>query len=159
MAQLIQNKKVLRDVEVLEHFEAGIELKGYEVKSIRAGNGSLDGAYIVVRAGEAFLVKMHIGPYQPKNQPENYDPEKTRRLLLSKKEIRELADNEKQKGLTLVPLSMYNKKGLIKVDCALVRGKKETRQARITQEERSAKRYAPYFEKRILEAFIASHVA
>ena len=125
MAPLIQNKKVLRDVEVLEHFEAGIELKGYEVKSIRAGNGSLDGAYIVVRAGEAFLVKMHIGPYQPKNQPENYDPEKTRRLLLSKKQIQELADGEKQKGLTIVPLSMYNKKGLIKVDCALVRGKKK----------------------------------
>lgn len=122
---LVDNKKIRRDYEILEKFEAGIELFGYEVKALRNGQGTLDGAYIVVRGHEAFIIGMHIPPYQPKNTPDGYDPERTRRLLLSSQEIEALGEAEKQKGLTMVPESVYNKGTYIKVSVVLARGKKK----------------------------------
>lgn len=121
----IENKKARFNYEFLETFEAGIELLGFEVKSVRAGHGSLEGAHIIVRGGELFVVGMKIDPYQTNNTPDGYDRERTRRLLVTKKEIRELESNESKKGLTLVPLSLYNKNGKVKISFALARGKKK----------------------------------
>lgn len=120
---LIENKKARLRFAILETYVAGMELTGAEAKSLRAKHGSLEGARVVVRGGEAFLVGMTIPPYQMKNTPETYDPERTRRLLLSKKEIAELADAESKKGLTTVPLEVYNVGRYIKVSVAIVKGK------------------------------------
>jgi len=120
-----KNKKAGFDYEILEEFEAGISLAGFEVKAIKSGLCSLEGAYIIVRGGEAFLTGANIPPYQPANTPKNYEPDRARKLLLSKKEIATLADAEKSKGLTIVPISMYNKGGKIKVRIGIGRGKKK----------------------------------
>ncbi|MCR4311048.1 MAG: SsrA-binding protein SmpB [Candidatus Taylorbacteria bacterium] len=122
---LIQNKKVYLNYEVLEKLSAGIELFGHEVKALREKHGSLDGAYITVRGGEAFLIHATIPAWQPKNTPSDYDPERNRKLLLTKKEIAHLAGTEVKKGLTIVPISVYNKGKKIKVDIGIARGKKE----------------------------------
>lgn len=122
---LIQNKKAYINYEILEKFDAGIELLGLEVKSLKAKNGSLEGAYVTIRGREAFLLNMHIPPYQPANTPKEYNPYANRRLLLSKKEIMKLESVEKQKGLTIVPISVYNKGRKLKVEIAIVRGKKK----------------------------------
>lgn len=122
---LIYNKKIQLDYEILEKFEAGIELLGLEVKSIKEGNGSLLGSYITVRGGEAFLISANIPAYQEKNAPKDYDAKRNRKLLLNKEQIQKLASIETKKGLTISPISMYNKGKLIKVEIAIVRGKKK----------------------------------
>lgn len=125
MASLIENKKVGLDYEILETFEAGLELLGFEVKSLRGNQGSLLGSHVTVRGGEAFLIAAQIPPFQEKNAPEAYDPRRNRRLLLTKPEIHKLASLEAKKGLTIVPISVYNKGRKIKVEIAIVRGKKK----------------------------------
>lgn len=125
MADIATNEKARFDYEVLDTVEAGIELLGFETKSLRAKGVSLDGAYALVRGGEAFVSNLTIPPYQAANTPESYDPARLRRLLLSKKEIAALAVVESKKGLTIVPLSMYNKNGRIKVSLGVVRGKRK----------------------------------
>jgi len=125
MAHYAENRKARFDYEILEKYEAGIELLGVEVKSVRGGQMSLEGAFVIVRGGEAYLINANIPPYQPKNAPKDYDPLRNRRLLLTKKEIAELAGNEKNKSLTIVPISVYNKNRKIKVEIALVKGKKK----------------------------------
>jgi SsrA-binding protein len=122
---LIQNRKATFNYEILEKFDAGVELLGFEVKALRQKHGTLDGAYAIVRGGETFLVNAFIPPYQPKNTPKDYDPRRARRLLLTKKEIAELARAEGRKGLTIVPLSVYHKGRKIKVEIAIARGKKK----------------------------------
>lgn len=123
--ELVCNKKVRHDYEILDRFEAGIELRGFEVKSLRDKQCSLDGSRVIVRGGEAYLVGATIPPYQPENTPKDYDPAQNRRLLLKKKEILELAEREDKKGLTIVPTAVYNKDGKIKLEVAVVRGKKK----------------------------------
>lgn len=122
---LIKNRKASFDYEILEKYEAGVELLGFEVKSLKKGQGSLEGSHVTVRGGEAFVMNMQIPPYQPTNTPPDYDPLRNRKLLLTKKEIEELAKNEAQKGLTIVPLSVYNKGRRVKMEIAVVRGKKK----------------------------------
>ena len=122
---LVNNKKIGLDYEILETFEAGIELIGTEVKSIRNHQGSLLGSHITVRGGEAFLIASNIPPYQEKNAPADYEPKRNRRILLKKRELQALATLEKKNGLTIVPISMYNKGKKIKVSVAIVRGKKK----------------------------------
>ena len=122
---LLENRKARFNYELLEKREAGIELLGFEVKALRQKQGSLDGAYVIVRGGEPFLVNAYIPPYQPKNTPQNYDERRARKLLLTKKEIAELAVAESKKGLTIVPLSVYSKGRKIKVEIAIARGKKK----------------------------------
>lgn len=126
MANLLENKKAYFDFEILEKMEAGIELHGFEVKALRDKKGSLEGARVLVRGGEAFLVGAQIPAFQPKNAPKDYIPERNRRLLLTRKEIAELAGKEGQKGLTIVPIVVYNKGRLIKVSIGIGRGKKKT---------------------------------
>jgi len=121
----IRNKKALFNYEVIERLEAGIELFGHEVKSIKTGRLNFEGSYVSVRGGEVFLVGASIAAFQPKNTPEDYEPLRPRRLLLSKKEILQLLGVEKQAGLTVVPTSMYNKGKKIKCEIAIVRGKKQ----------------------------------
>ena len=125
MRPLVTNKKARFDFEVLETYEAGVELLGTEVKALRAGKGVLQGARVVVRGGEAYLVGVSIPPHQAANAPRGYDPERSRRLLLSKREIMELAQRSEKKGLTAVPLMLYAVGRNIKVRLAIVRRKKK----------------------------------
>ncbi|MES2416504.1 MAG: SsrA-binding protein SmpB [Patescibacteria group bacterium] len=125
MSHYAENRKARFDYEILEKFEAGIELLGTEVKSVRGGRMSLEGAFVIVRGGEAFIINAQIPPYQIANAPKDYDPLRNRKLLLTKKEITELAGNDKNKSLTIVPISVYNKNRKIKVEIALVKGKKK----------------------------------
>ncbi len=125
MAILVENRKAKFNYEILEKFEGGIELLGHEVKSLKSHQGSLEGAFITVRGGEAYIMNAHIPPYQPANTSKEYEPYRNRRILLTKKEIRELGDKEKSKGLTIVPISLYSKGRKIKVEVAVVKGKKK----------------------------------
>lgn len=136
---LIENKKARLNFEILDTYEAGAELLGFEVKAIRNGMGNLEGAHVVVRGGEAFLVGATVTPYQVKNTPKSYDPERTRRLLLNKKELIVLAESEGQKGLTIVPIKWYNKSRKIKLEVAVARHKKKY-DKRETLKERDTKR-------------------
>src|SRR3569623_881926 len=122
---LIEHKKARLDYEILEQYEAGIELLGHEVKSLRAKHGKLEGAHVIVRGGEAYIVGMHIPPYQPANTGAEYEPDRSRKLLLTTQEIAKLAEAESQKGLTIVPISVYNKGRVLKVAVAIARGKKK----------------------------------
>lgn len=124
MTILIDNRKAHFNYEIIEKYEAGIELFGFEVKSIKNGRAILAGAFAIIRGGEAYIMNMQIPPYQMGNTPLDYDPSRTRKLLLSKKEIKNLSEMDSKKGLTLVPLSLYSKGRLIKVELAVVRGKK-----------------------------------
>lgn len=122
---LVENKKVGLDYTILEEIEAGLELLGFEVKSLRAGRGSLKGARVVARGGEAYLVGASIPAWQIANAPKAYDPERSRRLLLSQKEIAHVASAEGEKGLTIVPLKVYNRGRRLKLSIAIARGKKK----------------------------------
>jgi SsrA-binding protein len=123
---LIEYKKAGLKYEVLETFQAGIELTGAETKSVRAKQGKLDGARVLMRGGEAFIIGLSIPPYQVGNTPAGYDPERTRKLLLKKSEIALLAEQEAKKGLTVVPLELYNAGRYVKAKIAIVRGKNKS---------------------------------
>jgi len=119
-----ENKKAYFNYEVLERFEAGIVLIGQEVKSIKLGRINLSGAYVVLKNQEVFLIGANIPPYQPKNAPTDYNPERFRKLLLKKTEIKYLIGKTKERGLTLIPLKVYSKKKKIKIEFGIVKGKK-----------------------------------
>lgn len=122
----VSHKRAKFDYEILDTYEAGIVLSGSEVKSVRNGQGKLEGAHVGVRGGEAYLLGASIPPFQRTNAPKNYDPEQARKLLLSKKEIGQLAEIEAKKGLTIVPIRLYNAGRNIKLEIAVARGKKKT---------------------------------
>lgn len=124
MTTYIDNRKAHFNYSIEETFEAGIELSGFEVKSIKKGQGSITASFCIVRGGEAFIIGMHVPPYQQNNTNPGYDPDRNRRLLLSKKEIKKLAEKDDIKGLTLIPISLYSKGPYIKVSVAVARGKK-----------------------------------
>ncbi len=117
------NRKAGFEYFLLEKFEAGLSLQGSEIKSIRAGQMSLVESYIDVEAGQAWLRGAHIAPYEQANRF-NHDPMRARRLLLHKKQIRQLFNSVKQKGMTIVPTRVYLKEGRAKIEIALARGKK-----------------------------------
>jgi len=125
MAMFAENRKARFDYEILETFEAGLVLSGAEVKSIKNGRMNLTGSYINFHNGELYLIGAFIAPYQPKNQPADYDPSRSRKLLLRKKEIVSLIGKIKPRGLTLIPLKAYNKGRRIKLEFAVARGKKQ----------------------------------
>jgi len=139
MPSYIRNKKATFNYEILETFEAGIVLRGYEAKAVRTGKASLIGAYVVIRENEAFLKGATISYYQEANTPDGYNPERERKLLLSKKELAKLVKELNTAGLTIVPISLYNKKSKIKLEIALVRGKKKV-DKRETLKKRDVKR-------------------
>jgi SsrA-binding protein len=120
---IASNRKAQFEYFLLERFEAGISLQGSEIKSIRAGQVSLSEAYVRVEEREAWLVNAHISPYDPASRM-NHDPVRPRQLLLKRREIRELWDSVRQKGVTVVPIKLYLKEGLAKVEIAIAKGKK-----------------------------------
>jgi SsrA-binding protein len=121
---LSDNRQARHQYEILETYEAGIELKGTEVKSVRAGKANLRDGFAQVRDGEVWLQNVHISPHSTTIQQYNHDPRRPRKLLLHKGEIRKLIGKVEQKGLTLIPLKMYVTRGWIKVTLGLAKGKK-----------------------------------
>ena len=142
---VVSNRKARRDYEILESFETGIVLSGAEVKSLRGGRGSLAEAFGRVRGGEIWLEGMHIPPYEQAMDKRTYDPIRTRKLLLHRKQIERLIGKTAERGLALVPLRVYFAHGLAKVELGLARGKRqfEKRQAIAEREhEREMQRAA-----------------
>jgi len=125
MKILVKNQKVFFNYEIQDKYNAGIELFGFEVKSVKQGKGNMEGSYIVIRGGEAFLIGLDIPPFQQNNTPEGYDPKRNRRLLLSKKELTILAEKENESGLTIVPILLYNNGRRIKLELGTAKGKKK----------------------------------
>lgn len=119
------NKKAKRDYEVKDTIEAGIVLTGGEVKSLRMGQGNLLGSRVTIRDGEVWIVGLSIPRYKYADSNDDYDSDKVRKLLIKRKEKQCLETKARSEGLTMVPLSVYNKRGLIKVEIGLVRGKKK----------------------------------
>ena len=118
-----QNRKARYDYEILDSFETGIVLVGTEVKALRAGKATMKDSFATVEQGELYLYNLHIGAYEPANRF-NHEPERRRKLLMHRGEIRRLLGRSQQRGLTLVPLKIYFKRGRAKVELALARGKR-----------------------------------
>jgi SsrA-binding protein len=135
---IASNKKAFHEYFVLDKMEAGIALTGTEVKSLREGRVNLKDSYVEVKNGQAFLVGTHVSPYSHGNR-ENHEPERTRKLLLHRKEIEKLHVQLTEKGLTIVPIRLYFKGGRVKVEIAVVRGKK-LYDKRETEKRREAER-------------------
>lgn len=125
MSNLAHNRRALFEYEPVEVFQAGIELLGTEVKSVRAGNISLRGAFVTIHNNEAFLTNATVPPWQLANAPADYDPSRARKLLLKKNELKYLVGAKQAQGLTIVPLRVYSKGPRIKVEIALAKGKKQ----------------------------------
>jgi SsrA-binding protein len=131
MRVLAENKKVYFNYQILEKFEAGISLIGQEVKSLKTRGVNLAGSYVVIKrptfggCPEAFWIGAKISPYQPKNVSPDYNPERSRKLLLTKKELSSLIGKTKQKGLTLIPLKLYTKNGKIKLEFGIAKGRRK----------------------------------
>jgi SsrA-binding protein len=132
------NRKAYHDYFIHDTFEAGISLLGTEVKSLRGGKANLKDSYAIIKNGEAFLLNCHISPYSHGNI-QNHDPLRTRKLLLHRREIDKLWGNITQKGLTVIPLKIYFKKGKAKVELGLAKGKRQY-EKRSTIKEKEAKR-------------------
>lgn len=126
MPIITKNKKIFHDYEILEKYEAGIELLGHEVKAVKAGQIKIDGAYILFKNNEGYLVGAHIAPWRFRAPDLSYDPYRRRRLLLKRKEIDYLNGKSTVQGLTIKPISVYTtKQGLIKLEIGIARGKKQ----------------------------------
>lgn len=125
MPTLATNKRARFDYDILETYEAGIVLTGQEVKSVRKGSVSLKGAFVTIRENEAWLTNAHISKYEKAGLLPGYDPTRTRKLLLQRREIKSLLGKRKQAGLTLLPLSVYTKRNRLKLEIGLARGRKK----------------------------------
>lgn len=125
MATLARNKRARFDYDILETFEAGLVLTGQEVKSAKTGHAKLQGAFVTIRSGSAWLKNMFIAPYRHAAGLSDYDPYQNRRLLLHKRELARLRQKLEAAGLTVVPITLYDKAGRIKVELGLGRGKKQ----------------------------------
>ena len=132
------NRKALHEYFIIDRFETGIVLKGTEVKSLRQGNANLQDGYAIIRNGEVWLIGMHISPFD-KGNINNHDPKRDRKLLLHKQEIRRLFHKLSEKGLTIIPLKLYFKNNIAKLELGLARGKKSY-DKREAIKEREAKR-------------------
>ena len=119
------NKRAYFDYKILETYEAGVELRGFEVKAIKTGHLNLAGSYAIIKNNQLWLLNADIPPYQPKNIPKDYDSKRTRRLLVKTSEIKNLMGCVQGKGLTLVPLKVYTKNRRIKIEIGLAKSKKE----------------------------------
>ncbi|MEO0202203.1 MAG: SsrA-binding protein SmpB [candidate division WOR-3 bacterium] len=136
---IVENKKAKANYEIIEKYEAGIELKGSEVKSIKLGRVSLKDSFVIAKRNELFIINMYIAPYEFTSH-EKIDPERPRKLLLHRKEIDRIIGKSKERGLTIIPIKIYQKNHLIKVEIALAKGlrkyeKKEKIKERILERE------------------------
>jgi SsrA-binding protein len=125
MRNLAYNRRAVYDFELLDKYEGGVKLLGTEVKSVRAGNVSLKGAFVTIKGEEVWLTNATIPPWQPANAPVDYDPTRPRKVLLSREEIKRLIGLKESKGLTIVPIRVYNKGSRVKLELALARGKRQ----------------------------------
>lgn len=125
MTELASNKKAFFDYEILDRYEAGLVLFGQEVKSVKTGHISLKGSFVTLKNGELYLINADIPPYRHAGIVTGYDSRRSRKLLLKKAEIRHLIGKLKAEGLTLVPIRMYTKKRLVKLEFAIAKGKKQ----------------------------------
>ena len=125
MSTLVENKRTLFDYEILERYQAGIALLGFEVKAIRQKKVALQGSFVIIRGNEAFWINAPIAPYQVKNTPPGYEETRPRKLLLKAREIAELTGKTAQKGLTLIPISLYTDRRQIKLEFGLARSNKK----------------------------------
>jgi SsrA-binding protein len=123
---IVTNKKATLNYEVLDTYEGGLELHGYEVKAIRAGKIKFDGSYVVILGEELFLKNAEVSPYQANNVPKGFDPQRVIKILVKKAEIRKFRHKVEKEGLTLIPLSIFAKGTKLKLDFALARGKKKS---------------------------------
>jgi len=123
---IAENRRARFDYEIKEAIEAGIELAGFEVKSVKGGAFQIAGAHVLIRGGEAWLVNAHIPPYQMKNMPNDYEEDRARRLLLSRDEIVQLAGTLKDKSIHIIPLRAYLKHGYIKIEVGIGRSRRKS---------------------------------
>lgn len=142
MSDLAINRRAHFDYNILQTYEAGIELRGFEVKAIKNGRMNLAGAFAVIRNDEAWLLNTTISPYQAKNTPADYDPARSRRLLLHKAQIKELIGAASQKGLTIIPLKVYTKRNRVKVLLGLARHKKKADKREVIKRRESEREIA-----------------
>lgn len=134
------NRRAFHEYEILEKFEAGLALTGQEVKAVRQNKASLQGAYVKIIQGRPVLIGARIAPYQPKNAPVNYDLQRTRQLLLHRREIEKLVGKAQERRLTIVPLRLYNKEGRIKLEIALAKSRKKYEKRQIIREKEEKRR-------------------
>ncbi len=149
--KIATNKEGFYNYEILETYQAGLVLSGPEVKAAKLGQMSLKGSYVTFdSANEAWLVKSYITPYKPaKGAQEKYNPDQNRKLLLHKKEINSLIVKSKQKGLTIIPINVYTKRGLIKTDIALARGKSKIDKREIIKKRETSREIQRTLKQRI----------
>ena len=126
LSTIAENRRARFDYDIKDKFEAGIELKGYEVKSAKGGRFQIAGAQVLIRRGEAWLVNSHIPPYQPKNMPSDYAEDRARKLLLTKGEIKSVTGALQDKSERLIPLHAYLKNGFIKLELGLGKARKKS---------------------------------
>jgi SsrA-binding protein len=126
MKTKIHNKKATYNFEVLDKFEGGLMLTGFETKAVRAGKVKLDGSFITSKGGELFLKNAEISPYQPNNIPKGYEPGRLIKILVKRKDIDKLTQKIEKERLSLIPLSIYNKDKKLKIEFALAKGKKKS---------------------------------
>jgi SsrA-binding protein len=149
MRVIATNKKAYFNYELLENYEAGVSLVGSEVKSLRQGRVSLKDSYAEVRGGEVFLLNFHISPYEAANRF-NHDPEREKKLLLHRQEIKRLSGKIKEKGLTLVPTKvLFNDKGKVKVEIALAKGKRAYQKKEVIKERDRERELRAELKKRL----------
>ena len=125
MPTLATNPRAKFDYQILETYEAGLVLAGFEVKAVKNGRMALKGSYVTIKNEEVWLINAQITPYQPKNTPADYEPSRTRKLLLRKKELKQIFGRSKEPGVTIIPLKVYRRGGLIKLAIGIARGKKQ----------------------------------
>jgi len=139
MKSLAYNRRARFDYEIMETLEGGLSLLGTEVKSVRAGNMSLKGAFVTIHNDEAYLTNATIPPWQVKNAPADYDPTRPRKVLLKRRELKHLVGSKSAKGLTIVPIRVYTKGPRVKLELALARGKRKA-DKKETKKERDIQR-------------------
>ena len=139
MTDVAVNRRAQFDYEILQTYEAGIELFGFEVKAVKTGRINLAGSFAIIKNSEIWLLNATIPPYQAKNTPADYDPSRSRRLLLHKSQIKELIGAASQKGLTIVPLKAYTKRNLVKILIGLARHKKKEDKREVIKRRESAR--------------------
>ena len=131
----VYNKRARFDFELLDKFEAGLVLLGTEVKSMKAGNFSLKGSFVTIHDEEVYLTNATVPPWQVKNAPSDYDPTRSRKLLLKSAEVKQLIGAKQAKGLTIVPVRVYTKGPKVKIEIALAKGKRQVDKKREKKEK------------------------
>ncbi len=148
--QLAKNRKAYHDYEFEENYEAGVVLEGTEVKALREGRGNLRDSFAIIREEEAYLIGMHIGPYSHSQVERQHDPERTRKLLLKKSQIKKLTGKLTREGYSLVPLQAYlNKRGWVKIQLGLGKGLKKVDKRRKKKEKDIERRLRKNFKAQI----------